>query len=463
MAKQALYYLGPQGTFTHQAAADAERALQAYAPEGTELIAAEDVPAIIRMVQGGRGWGVIAWENNVEGYVVPNLDALIDVQGVAGFARIGADIAFDAFTLADDPAASPMSPVAAGSVAGSDDMPRNDRTHNDQAHEGQAASATPNVDAPARLEVSAHPHGLAQCRRFIERYQLLPVPATSNAAACRDLKPGRIALGPAICGPLYGLHTFAEQVQDYQGARTEFLVLGPRDEAPDLLQAARAQGVAEFESIIAFIPLSTGPGVLANLLDVLRDAGLNMTSFISRPIKGHDGTYSFIATIDAAPWQDSLCEVLAEVVDHGDWVKTLAVYPRRERPNPPVDAWMLPTGGVHVATGAMPAAVLPAEAMLDEDAQRNDMQRGEVRQGASRRETMQRGEVQRGEVQRGERQRGEVQRGEAQRGEAPDELAEPTELFEPSEAACEASARTRRTARMDDWQHTAATRRELLW
>ena len=104
--------------------------------------------------------------------------------------------------------------------------------------------------------------------------------------------------------------------------------------------------VSEYESIIAFIPLSTGPGVLANLLDVLRDAGLNMTSFISRPIKGRDGTYSFIATIDAAPWQEHLRDVLTQVVDHGDWVKTLAVYPRRERPNPPIYAWSLPNGGV---------------------------------------------------------------------------------------------------------------------
>ena len=109
---------------------------------------------------------------------------------------------------------------------------------------------------------------------------------------------------------------------------------------------ATTDPVSEYESIIAFIPLSTGPGVLANLLDVLRDAGLNMTSFISRPIKGRDGTYSFIATIDAAPWQEHLRDVLTQVVDHGDWVKTLAVYPRRERPNPPIYAWSLPNGGV---------------------------------------------------------------------------------------------------------------------
>ncbi|MDN6485745.1 MAG: hypothetical protein L0K08_06750, partial [Bifidobacterium mongoliense] len=80
--------------------------------------------------------------------------------------------------------------------------------------------------------------------------------------------------------------------------------------------------------------------------DILRAAGLNMTRFISRPIKGHVGTYSFVATIDAAPWSAALRGVLERVVDQGDWVKTLAVYPRREQPAPPVDAWMLPSGGV---------------------------------------------------------------------------------------------------------------------
>jgi chorismate mutase/prephenate dehydratase len=71
-----------------------------------------------------------------------------------------------------------------------------------------------------------------------------------------------------------------------------------------------------------------------------------MTSFISRPIKGNDGTYSFIATIDAAPWQTNFKGALNRLIAAGTWIKTLAVYARRERPNPPVTSWMLPQGGV---------------------------------------------------------------------------------------------------------------------
>jgi chorismate mutase/prephenate dehydratase len=306
-----LFYLGPEGTFTHQAAIMA--ADQFSLLGDFDAVAMPDVPSIMRAVQSHQGWGVIAWENNVEGYVVPNLDALIDASDAAGFARIGVDVAFNAF-----------------GVPGADLADLN--------------------GAP----VSAHPHGLAQCTRFIEAHGLVSEPTSSNAAACRDLSAGRVALGPAICGELYGLDTLSAQVQDFEGAHTEFLVVAPRDVVQDLSVRVQHHDAVEFETIVTFIPLATGPGVLADLLDLLRDAGLNMTSFISRPIKGHDGTYSFIATFDAAPWESRFHTVLAHIAAHGDWVKTLAVYPRRERPNPPVDAWMLPEGGVHVDAATLP-------------------------------------------------------------------------------------------------------------
>jgi chorismate mutase/prephenate dehydratase len=298
---QRIHYLGPQGSFTHQAANDVLHEFLLEGEEG-ELVPEGDVRRIMSSVQAGDGWGVIAWENNVEGYVVPNLDMMIDSAHVAAFARVGVTIEFDAFTA-------------------------------------------PSEEIPL-TEVSAHPHGLAQCSRYIESAGLRPVPAASNAAACRDIRPGQVALGPRICGSLYGLRTLATCIQDYQGAHTDFLVLDRRESSLRRLRDdVRMQNV-EHESVIAFIPLSTGPGVLANALDVFRDAGLNMTSFISRPIKGNDGTYSFIATIDAAPWQTNFKGALNRLIAAGTWIKTLAVYARRERPNPPVTSWMLPQGGV---------------------------------------------------------------------------------------------------------------------
>ena len=188
MSARKLFYLGPQGTFTHQAAVDASESLAHAEPRGFELVPMDDVPQILAAAQRGDGWGVVAWENNVEGYVVPNLDALIDAKNLVGFARIGVNVSFDAY-------------VAQGSDP-------------DTAH-----------------VATAHPHGLAQCKRFIADHHLTTRPASSNAAACRDLKAGEIAFGPAICGELYDITRIGTSVQDYQGAATDFLVLAPRAEA----------------------------------------------------------------------------------------------------------------------------------------------------------------------------------------------------------------------------------------
>ncbi|WEV66874.1 chorismate mutase [Bifidobacterium sp. ESL0769] len=307
-----LFFLGPQGSFTHQAAASAAETLS-QGDYKIPLEARENVPAIIRDVEAGQGWGVIAWENSVEGYVVPNLDAVIDAKDLAGLSRLSVDIAFDAFVRAD----------------GDDNM----------------LNSSENGHTPLR-EITAHPHGLAQCKKFAAAHDLTPVPASSNAAACRDVKPGQVALGPALCGKLYSLKTFEHNVQDFGGANTDFLVVAPRDDVRAVLQAYRQTDIVDFETIIAVIPLSTGPGVIAKLLDSVRDEGLNMTSLMSRPIKGHAGTYSFIITLDAAPWQANFSHLLHQIVAEGDWVKTLAVYPRGEHPNPPVDTWMLPQGGI---------------------------------------------------------------------------------------------------------------------
>lgn len=301
-----LYYLGPQGTFTQEAALQGQTIISEAIGIECELKAVERAKTIVDCVEKGHGWGVLAWENNVEGTVVPNMDALVDARQVAGFCKLSLDIVFDAFVRPDH------------------------------------AELT---------EIRAHAHGLAQCSGFIHKHQLRPVAASSNAVACRDLTLNQVGLGPSICGPLYGLDTLQEAVQDFQAAHTDFLLLAQRDQVKELVQKCasrirRENRLPAFESVIAFIPLQTGAGVLANLLDRVRDAGLNMTSFMSRPIKGHDGTYSFIMTVDAAPWEAELKRLIVDVIDRGVWVKTLAVFPRTPRANPPVDQWMLPVGGM---------------------------------------------------------------------------------------------------------------------
>lgn len=300
-------YLGPQGTFTHEAALKVGIA-------GGELAALNQVTDVYDQVNmGAAQFGIVAIESSVEGYVVPSLDALAASSNVVAVDEIFVEISFDAFA----------SPQALGEFT----------------------------------EVTSHPHGLGQCQEFITERGLARVPATSNAAACRDVQPHQIALGPAICGDLYGLTRIATGVQDFAGARTRFLLITARDVAQDHLRTAQRGAESElgltfapdaqWHSMITVTPTVTGPGVLARITKEFGTYGVNLSSLITRPIKALEGKYTFILTVDQAPWQPELRQVLFNLLDAGDALKTLGVFPSRGQIDDRVDESRLAPGTAH--------------------------------------------------------------------------------------------------------------------
>jgi prephenate dehydratase len=285
-------YLGPEGTFTHAAA---------LAWPGTTPVALPTVQDVYRAVQEGSvDRGVVAIENTVEGYVVPSLDALLASDDVVGIDEAVLEIAFDAFVR-----------PGAGELT----------------------------------EVSAHPHGLAQCQRFVARTGLSPVPAASNAAACRDVTLHQVALGPRLCGELYGLETYERDVQDFAGARTQFLLLARRDDARRALDAAHDAERARWRTMLAVTPVVAGPGVLARILAAFGAGGLNLSSLITRPLKVA-GRYVFVVTVDAAPVDPALRAVLQGLLDEGHLLKTLAAFPERADRAVVLDLEHVPSGSV---------------------------------------------------------------------------------------------------------------------
>lgn len=302
-----LAYLGPEGTFTHEAALGwVDRLSDGPGRPSIELVPLRTVADVYAQVASGEvSHGVVAIENSVEGYVVPSLDAIVAARDVVAVDEAFVTITFDAFALPDD-----------------ESVP----TH-----------------------VSSHPHGLAQCQAFITAHSLTTVPATSNAAACRDIVPGQLALAPRICGELYGLRTHTRSVEDFHGARTRFLLLTSRDSAVDAGAEGLgriAAGAPTWRTMLAITPHVTGPGVLARITDAFGALGVNLSSLITRPIKALEAKYVFIVTVDAAPWDASLRSVLEGLLEAGDSVKTLGVFPSRGELDETVEVHRVPAGSV---------------------------------------------------------------------------------------------------------------------
>lgn len=267
-------FLGPEGTFTHQAAEHWSAGNHHLMPMST----IDDVYAAVE--SESVAFGMVPIENSVEGYVVPSLDVLLNSSNALAIGESNVDVSFQAYQ-------------------------RPGSTH-------------------ARVIVS-HPHALAQCQKFIQELGLPTRIAASTATACRDLADDEIAIGAPICQWLYGLRVVREGVEDHSGAQTRFLLLAPRNAGLALARQFLPDGPVQ--TMLAITPTVTGPGVLARICSAFADRDINLTSLISRPLKVQQARYSFIFTLQSHPSAPAMKAALNESFRDGHWVKLLGTYP----------------------------------------------------------------------------------------------------------------------------------------
>ncbi|MBS44072.1 MAG: prephenate dehydratase [Nocardioides sp.] len=249
-------FLGPAGTFTHQAAA-------ALRPDATVEPLTSQAAALDAVVSGAAAAAVVPIDNSVNGVVVPTLDALLERPGLSIVESAVVPISFDAF---------------------------------------------PRGAEPPRVVVS-HPHALAQCREWITAHGLTTREASSTAAACRDLEPGEVGLGPAICGSLYGLDRMATAVEDHASAWTQFALVSA-DRLP-------GRGAGDEGLLVVLRPDANQPGGLRRLLTVLEERGINMTNLVTRPVPATPGLFTFLLFCSGSFTAEEFAEMAAAWAELG--------------------------------------------------------------------------------------------------------------------------------------------------
>ena len=263
-------YLGPEATFTQQAA------IKNFG-SSLEYKALADVPDVFREVElGACDYGVVPVENSTEGAVNRSLDLLVETELII-VAQVYLQIEHCLF-----------------SVSTLDEI----------------------------TKVSSKDQALAQCGEWLRRHlpSAVTQEATSTAEAVRLAKdePGSAAIAGSLAGRIYDVPCLAEGIQDRKDNLTRFLVVGRK------AQERRAE-VSYKTSLV--LSVTDEVGALQQALRPFGARGLNLCKIESRPSRLKPWDYYFFIDFLGHKEDEPAAEAIAELEESCTFVKCLGSYP----------------------------------------------------------------------------------------------------------------------------------------
>ena len=266
-------YLGPEGSFTHQAAESRFGAMSAY-------MALPTIRSVFESVETGRvRFGVVPIENNQEGVVSEAIDLLLEKDlRIAAEAEISVHFTFA--TKAEN---------------------LTDITH-----------------------IYSKDIAFRQCSRFLNDsfdglpVEMIPIESTSKAAKLAAEQPNAAALCSHIAAKLFDVPILFDNIENSNLNRTRFLILAKGFE--------NQPSGHDKTTLIARLPHTDKPGVLAEFLQEFNARRINLTKIESRPLReGATFRSWFLIECEGHASDPALQEILNH---HAAEVKLLGSYVR---------------------------------------------------------------------------------------------------------------------------------------
>ncbi|TDO13997.1 prephenate dehydratase [Halomonas ventosae] len=263
-------YLGPEGTFTQQAA------LKHFGESAISLPMAA-IDEVFREVEAGAvNYGVVPVENSTEGVINHTLDSFMDSS-----LRICGEVVL-------------------------------------RIHHHLLVAETTRRDKVSRIY--SHPQSFAQCRKWLDAHfpQAERVPVSSNAEAARLVKTEwhSAAIAGDMAAKLYGLARLAEKIEDRPDNSTRFLIIGNQD--------VPISGEDKTSLVVA---MRNQPGALHDLLEPFHRHQIDMTRLETRPSRTGVWNYVFFIDFKGHREEPRVAAMLAEVQLRAAEVKVLGSYP----------------------------------------------------------------------------------------------------------------------------------------
>ena len=172
--------------------------------------------------------------------------------------------------------------------------------------------------------VYSHPQALAQCQGWLSQHlpQAERRAVSSNAEGARlaATNPHWAGIASERAAAQFGLHTVAHAIQDEAYNRTRFAVIS----LPQTMATPPATG-RDCTSLVVSVP--NRPGAVHDLLVPLKNHGVSMTRFESRPAKSGQWEYYFYIDIQGHITDAPVIAALKELQGLCAFYKVLGSYP----------------------------------------------------------------------------------------------------------------------------------------
>lgn len=262
-------YLGPEGSYCHEAAMGKFGASVEYEP-------LSDIRAVFDEISRGHvDYGVVPVENSIAGAVLDTLDAFC--------------------------------------------------THDLRVCSEIQRAIHHNLLAKCRQDeievVYSRPEALAQCQRWLSETGLsrrtAAAPSTSKAAELAASQPRSAAIGSKLAARLHGLAILAAHIEDNPSNATRFFVIG--GEMPKPTGCDRTS---------LMFTTANKAGALVDVLLVFQQAGINMTMITSRPSPTAELQYNFFVDLDGHEADPPVKAALEEARRHCQTLRVLGSFPK---------------------------------------------------------------------------------------------------------------------------------------
>lgn len=168
--------------------------------------------------------------------------------------------------------------------------------------------------------IYSHPQALGQCREYLtEHYPQAQLVATASTAASlriiidqKDLQA--LAIGPDFATEKYDLAVIDRNIEDEPNNQTRFVVCSKEPTSGKKLDFV----------FVALVPQQDRPGLLHDILQIIKDEDINLSQLDSRPNRTRLGFYMFYARLDISSDDQRFAELVAKIEQKDVTVRRLS-------------------------------------------------------------------------------------------------------------------------------------------